>query len=161
MQSVRIGIVRGRAFRSSDGFEIYGDGGTGKMDLDHPVSTRRVLLWPEACPMAGHLLDGHVVARHLDAIRPDGHLEGTHLLDACLYPAAVIGEEVGPYVFGRFRFAVVTQDAAGNRETNEVAINEVVVNCESAPARRLRPTAYEAGSGRMMFAFEPSERLVG
>jgi hypothetical protein len=156
-----MGVVRGRAFCSSDGFEIFGDGGTGKMDWDHPVTARRVLLWPETCPMAGHLLDGHVAARHMDAFQPDGHLEGTHLLDAYLYPAATIDDEVGPCVLGRFRFAIVMQDVAGNRETDGVTINEVVVNSEPEPARRLRPTARDAGSDRMTFAFEPSNRLVG
>ena len=161
MQSIRMGVVRGRAFCSSDGFELYGDGGTGQMDWDHPVSARRVLLWPEACPMAGHLLEGHGVARHLDAFRPDGHVEGTHLLDACLYPAATIEEEVGSYVFGRFQLAIVTRDAAGNQETDGVDIPEAVVNSAPEPVRRLRPTAHDAGSDRMTFAFEPSERLVG
>ena len=161
MQSIRMGVVRGRAFCSSDGFELYGDGGMGQMDWDHPVSARRVLLWPEACPMAGHLLEGHGVARHLDAFRPDGHLEGTHLLDACSYPATTIHCEVGSYVFGRFGFAVVTEDAAGNCDTNGVVIHEVVLNSEPEPARRLRPTAHDAGSDCMTLAFEPSDRLVG
>jgi hypothetical protein len=161
MQDVQIGVVRGRAFCSSDGFVIYGDNGTGAVDWDHPLSDRRVLLWPEVCPPAGHLADGHLSGRHLDGYRPDGHLRGTHLMDACLYPAATVQCEKGPYVFGRFGFAIVMCDAAGNREIANTAFREVVVNSEPEPPRDLRPSAYDDQSGRMTFAFKPSERLAG
>jgi hypothetical protein len=161
MQTIRIGVVRGRAYHSSDGFHVYGDRGTGVMDWVHPVTPRRELFWPDAAAMAGHLLAGHVMGPHLDSVRPDGHLEGVHLLDECLMPAAAILYESDPLVFGRFRHAVVTEDAIGNATQAGVTIHETVINSEPAAARDLKPVSYDAGSHRLTLAFSPSERLVG
>src|SRR5687767_11302149 len=102
MQAVRIGVIRGRQFRSSDGFQVYGDGGSGTIDWTHPVSARRQLFWEDAAASGEHLRGGHCVGPHLEAIRPDGHVEGTHLLDAYLYPAAAVVFETDAFVFGRF-----------------------------------------------------------
>ncbi len=161
MQSIRIGVVRERRFCSTDGFHVYGDSGSGVMDWVHPVTPRRELFWPDAAVVAGHLLAGHVMGPHLDSVRPDGHLEGVHLLDECLMPAAAIFCETDPLVFGRFRHAVVTEDAIGNATQAGVTIRERVINSEPAAARDLKPVSYDAGSHRLTFSFVPSERLVG
>lgn len=161
MQSVRIGVVRGRRFRASDGFHVYGRGPAGEMDWDHSVSARRVLLWPDAVPMGGHLCGGHVLAAHLDVMRPDGHLEGTHLLDDRLHPAAAVFFDSPPHVFGRFQYGIVLVDEAGNRQFQDAVMVEQVINSEPVPARGLKPVHWDMESGRMTFRFRPSERLVG
>jgi len=161
MQTIRIGVIRGRPYRSVDGFQVYGDEGTGQMDWTRPVTSRRQLLWPDGQMMPGHLFVGHLMAQHLDAIRPDGHLEGTHLMDDHLYPAALVEYETDPFVFGRFQHAVVTEDAVGNSITSGVTVFETVINSEPASPREFKPAAHDVGLGRFSFSFVPSERLVG
>ena len=161
MQRIAVGVVRNRCFRSGDGFQVYGDGGTGQMAWGHPVTPRRMLLWPDAPATAGHLLGGHLTAMHLDSIWADGHLEGTHLLDEHVRPGATVVYETGPFVFGRFRHAVVTEDAIGNATTQGVTVHETVVNSDPPPAGDLLPTDHDPATGIMAFSFTPSDRLTG
>ena len=161
MQAIRIGVVRGRQFHSSDGFQVYGDRGSGTIDWVHPVSPRRQLLWEDAAVSGQHLRNGHCVGPHLDGVRPDGHLEGTHLLDACLWPAAAIVFETDAFVFGRFSHGVVTEDGLGNANLVGVTVHQTVVNSAPEPAFDLRPSSYDMGTGRLTLTFVPSDRLVG
>jgi len=131
------------------------------MDWDHAVTPRRVLLWPDAPAVAGQLLGGHLMSVHLDGIRGDGHLEGTHLLDEYAYPASAVVFETQPWVFGQFRHAVVTEDAVGNAITDGVAVHGTVVNSAPPPADDLLPTQYESGADQMTFSFSQSDRLTG
>jgi hypothetical protein len=161
MQAISFGVVRGRCYRSTDGFQIYGDGGTGEMDWDHPVTPRRILLWDDAPVIAGHLLGGHVMGPHLDGVRADGHLEGIHLLDEQMYPAVAVVYETWPFVFGRFGHAVVMEDGVGNETKTGLTVYETVINSDPASAGDLQPTSYDSGLDRMTFSFTPSERLTG
>ena len=161
MERGAVGVVRGRRFRSVDGFEVYGDGGTGTVDEDHAVTPRRVLLWPDVAVMAGHLFGGHVMAVHLDSVGSDGQFEGTHLLDEHLYPAAAVVFETGPRVFGRFRHAVVTEDAVGNATAAGVTVHETVVNSDPPAASDLMPVAHDSGTDQLTLTFVPSDRLTG
>jgi hypothetical protein len=160
MQTITIGVVRNRPFRSTDGFHICGDGGSGQMDWDHPVTPRRLLLWPDAPIIPGHLLGGHGMSLHLDGVRPDGFLEGAHLLDTHMRPAAAVVYEAGPFVFGRFRHAVVMEDAVGNAAAG-AAVHETVINSDPPPATDLVPMAYDTQTGRLTFSFSGSDRLTG
>ena len=161
METIRIGVVPSRSYRSTDGFQVYDDGGTGQMDWVHPVTPRRQLLWDDAPRVAGHLLGGHVMGLHLGNVCSDGHVKGTHLLDEHLFPAATVVYETGPFVFGRFRHAVVTEDAVGNATTQDVTVHETVINAEPVPARDLSPTAHDPAEDRLTFSFSASERLTG
>lgn len=161
MQAIRIGVVRSRSYRSPDGFHVCGDGGSGQMDWDHPVTPRRQLLWGDVPGLVGHVGVGHLTGLHLDNVCPDGHAEGTHLLDEHLYPAVAVGYETEPVVFGRFRHAVVMEDAVGNMTTNGVTVHETVVNSEPAPARHFRPMYHEVVPDRFKFSFSGSDRLTG
>jgi len=161
MQAIRIGVVRGGKYHSTDGFHIYGDGGRGRMDWEHPVTPRRILLWEEVAGAADHLWGGHLMARHLDSLRMDGHLEGTHVLDEHLRPAATVFYETDPFVFGRFGHAVVMEDIAGNAVKDQVAEYETVINSEPASPGDFLPASYSAEYNRMNFSYTPSERLTG
>lgn len=161
VRRIRLGVVRRRPYGSADGFQVYGEDGDGGIDWVHPVTSRRQLLWPDVAQAAPHLEGGHLVAGHLDSAGSDGHGEGTHLLDQHLMPATAIGYETGPFVFGRFRHAVVMEDGAGNRSPEAPALTETVVSSEPLPAFDLRPVAQDGPGGRMHFAFTPSERLIG
>ena len=161
MQAIRFGVVRGRRYRSTDGFHIYGDGGTGQMDWMHPVTPRRILLWDDAPAIAGHLLGGHVMGRHLDGVKVDGHLEGTHLLDENMFPATAVCYEMDPFVFGRFRHAVVMEDELGNATKTGLTVYETVINSYPAPADDFQPVLYDSQLDRLTFSFRSSERLTG
>lgn len=161
MQVIRIGVLRSGRYRSGDGFQVYGDAGTGQVDWEHPVTPRRELLWPDVPVMVGHTSGGHLMGMHLDHVVPDGHLAGTHLLDEHLYPAGLVAFEAGPFVFGRFRHAVLMEDGLGNAELGGVTVHETVINSEPMAASELRPIGYEARTGGLTFAFWPSDRLIG
>ena len=161
MDRIVISVVRGRSFRSVDGFQVYGDSGRGTIDYEHPMTSRRLLLWDDMPVVAGHVLDGHLMAVHLDGVVADGHLEGTHLLDEHAYPAATAVFETGPHVFGRFRHAVVTEDAIGNATTDGVTVHETVVNSDPPPANDFIPSGHDGAADRLTFAFTPSDRLIG
>jgi len=161
MQAISVKVVRSRQYCSTDGFHIYGDAGTGNIDWQYPVTPRRILLWDDAPPVAGHLLDGHLMAIHLDSFWIDGHLQGTHLLDEHMLPAAVVVYETDPFVFGRFQHAVVMADAVENANKSGIIAYETVINSEPASASEFLPASYDSRQDRMDFSFSPSERLTG
>lgn len=161
MERIQVQVVRGGRYGSGDGFQVYGDSGGGGMDWVRPLTARRQLLWPDAPPVAGHLIGGHLASGHLDAVRPAGHLGGCHLLDEHLRPAAAVVWESPAVVFGRFRLAVVMEDAAGNADPAGARVCEQVVNSGPPPARGLVPKAHDAVDGRLTLRFTPSPRLVG
>jgi len=161
MQHIRFTVVRDGRFRSVDGLNIHSDGGTGVMDWAHPVTPRRLLFWEDAGPMPPHLLAGHLMARHLDSVRFEGHLTGTHLLDCQGHPAGTTVFEVGPFVFGRFRHAVVTEDELGNRRLDGVIVRESVINSDPPPPSHFRAEEFDPATGILAFSFTPSEKLVG
>ena len=161
MERICLGVVRRRSFRSADGFHVYGDRGTGLMDWAYPVTSRRRLFWPDAPVQPGHVCGGHLMAMHLDGVVLDGHLEGVHLLDEHHRPATPVVYASEPVVWGRFRHAIVTEDAYGNATTAEVTVHETVVNSDPPPASELVPVAHDGVTDRATFAFSPSDRLVG
>jgi len=161
MQTIRIGVVRSRRYCATDGFHVHSDHGAGTMDWARPITPRLVRFWEDAAATAGQLLGGHLMSSHLDGIRPDGHLEGTHLLDERAYPAAAIPYVTDPLVFGRFRHAVVTRDAAGNAIVEGIAVYETVVNSDPPPPGALRPVACTADTRQLELSFTASPRLIG
>lgn len=161
MVRISISVVRGRSFRSVDGFQVYGDSGSGTVDYDYPLTSRRQLLWDDMPVLVGHMLDGHVMSVHLDGVVTDGHLEGTHLLDEHSYPAATTVFESRPHVFGRFRHTVVMEDAVGNMTTSGVTVHGTVVNSDPPPADAFVPSSHDGGTDQLTFTFGPSDYLVG
>jgi hypothetical protein len=161
MQSIRIGVVRSRKYRAADAFQVYSDRATGTMDWEHPVTARRVMFWEDAPSGARQHLGAHLMGVWLDGVWPDGHMEGTHLLDERGFPAATIAYDSDPLVFGRFRHAVVTQDAAGNALTEGVAVHESVINSAPPPAGDLRVLGVVYETHRVEFSFTASPRLIG
>ena len=140
---------------------VFGDAGTGTIDWDRPLTSRKVMFWADTPAVAGHLAGGHMAGPYLDGIVPDRHLEGTFLLDAHLQPAASSHWHSDPLVFGRFQMAVVTEDAVGNRRIEDATFCEQVVHSEPPPARALAPASFDAPSGCLTLSFEGAERLVG
>ncbi len=161
MQYIQISVVRDARFRSVDGFHIYGDGGSGVMDWVHPVTARRLLFWDDALQIAAHLLGGYLMGFHLDSIRKEGHLSGTHLLDRHELPAGTTRVALGPFVFGRFRHAVVTEDELGNRKQAGVVVHETLVNSAPSAAGHLKAAGFDKQTGVLTLSFTPSERLIG
>lgn len=161
MQSIELAVVRDSRFRSVDGFQIYGDSGTGVMDWIHPVTPRRLLFWEDALPFAPHLECGHLAGHHVDSIMREGHLSGTHLMDRQGEPAGTTRFVAGPFVFGRFRHAVVPVDDIGNERSGEAVIQEATVNSDPPAASRFRAERWDGATGRLMFSFRGSERLLG
>ena len=82
MKRVRFSVPRSVCHSADVSVELYGDLGIGSIDYERPLPPGRVRLWPAAPALAGHLLDGHLAAAHLDSVIVDGHLEGAHLRDA-------------------------------------------------------------------------------
>lgn len=161
MQSVRILVPRRREYRGGDGFEVFGDGGSGTIDFSHPVTGRRVGLWSEAAGRRGHLLDGHLMLRYLDSVDRDGHFSGVHLNDDHLVPAGVVQVEVGRYVLGRFRHAVRMVDAAGNHVDDTPVTLTTVINSHPDRPGRLSAASYDSETDQIAFGFEPSPKLAG
>jgi len=161
MQQLVIDVVRRRGFASGDGFHVYGNGGSGAVDWEHPVTSRRYLLHPDTPPAATHLRAEHLHTMHLDTVTADGHLQGTHLLDACQWPAGVISHVSRPLVFGRFSHAVVVEDAAGNADTAGAVFHEQVINAAPPPPSEFKAVEHDASTGRLTFSFTPSDRLAG
>lgn len=161
MQRIHISVVRSRKYRATDAFQVYSDHGGGTMDWAHPETARRMMFWEDAPGGAGQHLGAHLLGARFDGIRPDGHLEGTHLLDQRAYPAATLTYTSDPLVCGRFRYAVVTQDAAGNALTEGLAQYETVINSTPPPAADLRMLGIPYGSPGYEFTFTPSPRLIG
>lgn len=161
MQAIRIGVIRSRRHRSTDGFHVYTDHGLGAIDWSHPATPRRLLFWEDVPSAALHLLGGLLATGHLDAIRADGHMQGTHLLDERGYPGATAVYETDPVVFGRFQHAIVTEDAAGNAQVEGVLVHETVINSHPPPAGNFQPATHDPATGQLTFTFRPSPRLIG
>jgi len=161
MQSVRLLVPRETEFRGGDGFDVFGDGGGGAIDFSAPLVPRRMRLWAESAGRRGHVLDGHLVLRHLDSVDPDGHLTGLHFHDRFLMPGGALAVEVGRYVFGRFLHAVRMYDAYGNTHGAAPVTLDTVINSVPARPRRLTAKSYDPVGDRVTFSFEPSPKLVG
>lgn len=161
MQMIRFTVTPDSRYRSIDGFQVYGDGGTGVMDWEHPITPRRLAFWNDAVSASLHLAGGHLVGAALDSVRIEGHLAGTHLLDTHEVPTGEIAFETGPFVYGRFRHAVVTEDELGNATRDGVVVYETVVNSDPPGASDLKAVAHERATGVLTLSFQPSERLVG
>ena len=161
MQSVRILIPRRTEYRAGDVFDVFGNGGSGAIDFLNPLTSRRLMVWPETADRRGHLLDGHLTNKHLDGIRPDGHLEGIHLNDRFLMPAGALLVEVGRYVFGRFDHAVPLYARFGNPPAPPPRPLSTVSTSRPSAPERLSAQSYDAGNDQVTFSFEPSLKLVG
>jgi hypothetical protein len=161
VQAIHIAVLRSRKYWATDGFQVYSNHGSGPIDWDHPETARRVMFWEDAPGSAGQHLAAHLVCTFLDGIRPDGHLEGTHLFDERGYPAAALVYDSDPLVFGRFQHAVVTQDAVGNARTDGITIHETVINSAPPPAADLRVLGLIYETALLEFVFTPSPRLIG
>jgi hypothetical protein len=68
---------------------------------------------------------------------------------------------IATHVYGRFRYAVAMEDAAGNLAQHSAAMAERVINSDPLPPADLRPIAQDVESGQMTFRFTPSDRLAG
>ena len=154
MQRVRVGVSRLRRYDGQTRFEVFGDLGGGTVDFDHPLTPRPVALWPEAAPRAGHLLDAHLVVRHLDSVDPDGHLDGVHLEAEHLWPALLVTYDTPGYVFGRFAHAVKMSDGSGNVSASSTAA--VTINCSPTVPACVTRSGYEPVDDRLTFTFGPS-----
>lgn len=161
MQRIQFAVVRDARFRPVDGFHIYGDSGTGSIDWQHPLTSRRLLFWEDALPMPPHLDGGHLTGHHLDSIVREGHLSGTHLMDQQSQPAGTTVFEVGPFVFGLFKHAVVPVDEVGNLRAAEAVVYETAVNSDPPPASDFKAIGVDEVTGGLRFSFRPSEKLVG
>lgn len=161
MQQLVINVIRSRRFTSGDGFHVYGNGGSGAIDWDHPITSRRYLFRPDAPPAAAHLLAAHLHPVHLDSVTGDGHQEGTHLLDEHLRPASAVTFVTRSMVFGRFLHAVVVEDSVGNTDLQQAVIHEQVINAAPPPPSDFKAIHWDEITGRLSFAFTPSDRLVG
>ncbi len=159
MQRVRITVTRRREFVAGDTFEVFGDQATGTIDFAAPLLDRRVPLWPEAVPTNGHVQDGHVSGRHLDTVDPDGHLDGLHLIDDHLWPAAPRTAETPEYMFGAFKHSVKTYDALGNVKSDTSPVLTTVINSSPTAPRDFVKDTYDAGNDQMRFSFAASDQL--
>ena len=154
MQRVRLLIPRMIDYPADTAFELFGDLGSGAIDYDHPLPPGQVRLWPEAPPRAGHLEEGHLIARHLDSVRVDGHLEGVHLTAEHLDPVLAVAVVSPRYVFGRFKHALRMIDSAGNASPNSVVDTRTINTAPDAP-RGLRRTGWDGGNASVKFTFDP------
>jgi hypothetical protein len=154
MQRVTTDILRLRRFSSDTTFAVFGDLRAGAIDLAHPLPPGPQGLWPAAAPRAGHLLDAHLLTRHLDSVCPDGHLNTLHLRGEHLYPARPVRFASPGYVFGRFRHAVRMYDGAGNA-AGEVPLADITVNSNPTPPHDGRVESYDPQADRITMAFRP------
>lgn len=161
MQILELNVMPARRYVSQDGFQVYADHGTGVMDWSHAVSGRRLPFWEDASPAANHLEGAQGVSPHLDAVRWPGHALTLHLVHEHLYPTSPVTWHSRPLVFGRFRYAVVAEDAAGNARTEDALIRTFVINSEPTGPTDLRPAAFSFDTGRHTFGFTGSDQLVG
>ncbi len=154
MQRIRFEMLRLRAYTGDSAFEVFGDLGTGSVDVAHPLTPRAVAIFPEFVLRLGHLLDGHVVGRHLDGVDWDGHLEGSHLRDEHLFPASSQVFDTPGYVFGRFLHEVKVLDGAGN--VSSATGDARTVNAAPPSPECVRRSGYDVGTDVATFAFEAS-----
>lgn len=159
MERVAIEVMRRRTIRGGDRFEVFGDGGTGVVDTNAPLSDRALAYWDGLPGQAGHLRDGHLAGLHLDAVIPDGHLAGRHLTAEHMWPAALLVFETRRLYFGEFRFAVGTMDFAGNRSSGVSEVVVRVVNSSPRRASTLTKAGFDEVTRRLSFTFSPSPDL--
>lgn len=154
MQPIRIIIPRRNEYIPGDAFEVFGDRGTGTIDLTHALSKRVVPLWREAPPAAAHLRGGHLLGVHLDGAFPTGHLRGVHLGDTHLVPESTAVWESEPYVFGRLQHVLKMVDAVGNRSSNPWPTFADTVNSAPRPPKRFEKTGYDSMTDQVIFSIE-------
>ena len=154
MQRVRVSVSRLRQDNAGTVFEVFSNWGRGQVDYLHPATPRPVMLWPEAAPRDGHLLNGHLTARHLDSVDPDGHLEGVHLRGNHLYPALAVTFDTPAYVFGRFVHAVRMSDGAGNGSSASVVA--ITVNGAPTVPERVIRAGYNPETDQLILSFSAS-----
>lgn len=155
MKRLRFDLARLPVFSSDTSLALFGDLGSGTVDLTRPLPPGLVRFWPAAAGRAGHLIDGHVVAGHLDGVVADGHLTGGHELDGHLTPSLVVSVSSPRYVFGRFRHELRFFDGAGNvtaagAQAFVHTINEAP-DVPDAPRR----IGWDAAKKRVCFAINP------
>lgn len=153
MQRVRL-IITGRSgYAAGDRFEVFGDGGSGQIDYDHPLTDRPVPFWPEAVPRRGHLLDGHLELPHAEGTWPDGHLEGVHLLDDHGRPSAPVMFDTPEYVFGAFTHGVRPVDRLGNVFGGEPSETTQTINSSPPRPFNFSLSAFDEATGQAVFSF--------
>lgn len=158
VERIRIGFPRVRALRGDDALELLSDFGTGVIDADLPISDLPVRAWTGVPPFAGHLQMGHFGSIHLDAVVPDGHLDGLHLHADHCWPAALVSMQSPPLYFGEIRFAIRTRDGAGNVGGTSAPIVRVA-NSSPRVGGELRAESFTLDSGIVAFWFRPSPDL--
>ena len=159
MESVTIEVQRGRSVRGGEGFEVFGDGGSGVLNTQTPLTDRPVWFWAGRPRQAGHLFDGHLGGRHMDSIAPDGHLSGRHLAAEHLWSARLLSFATRRLYFGRFQFAVGMVDGAGNRSSILSPVVQRIVNSSPRRASDLSRSGFDAASRRLSFSFAASPDL--
>lgn len=159
MERFLVEVARRRSVRGGDAFEVFGDGGSGTIDPNAPLTDRPIRFW-EGLPLhGGHLEGGHLTRGHLDQIIPPGHLAGRHLSAEHLWPADSVWFVTLPLYFGRFQFAVGSVDAFGNRSAALSSAVSRVVNSSPRSATGLKRGVFDEVSRRMSLTFEPSPDL--
>ena len=151
MKQVWFHIPRSRLQPSDTAVELCGDLGTGVIDYGRPLPPGRMRLWPAATVRVGHMLDGHLVARHLDDVDEDGHLEDMHLGSAHLEPELAMSLASPRYVFGRFRHALRWLDGAGN--TSQAIERAVTINDSPDAPKALRRRGWNDETKQLVFEF--------
>ena len=159
VQSVVIEVQRRGSIRGGDGFEVFGDGGTGTIDTQTPLTDRPIGFWEGLPRQEGHTKDGHLTGLHLDHMIPDGHLAGRHVTAEHLWPAAAMTFVTQPLYFGIFRFAVGMVDQAGNRSGQLSPVVSRVVNAAPRQASELVRGTFDGVTRRMSFTLTPSPDL--
>jgi len=159
VETVVIEVPRRRAIRGGDAFEVFGDGGTGTIDAQTPVTDRPIAFWAGLPRRDGHTEGGHLVGLHLDHVITDGHLSGRHIAAEHLWPAAAMTFVTRPLYFGVFGFAVGVVDQAGNRSEQLSAVASRVVNAAPRPAGELKRGTFDGVTQEMSFTLTPSPDL--
>ncbi len=155
MKRIRFSVPRLGSYSADTGFELCGDLGGGTIDYSKPLPPGRARLWLEARDRAGHLLDGHLIGRHFDAVDADGHLEGMHLWDAHLEPVLPVVVESPRYVFGRFRHAIRMFDGTGNASSGAPTEHVCTINDSPPIPRGFKRSGWDSAGKRFRFALEP------
>lgn len=159
VEPVVIEVPRRRSIRGGESFEVFGDGGTGTIDTQTPLTDRPIGFWDGLPRREGHTEGGHLTGLHLDHVIPDGHLAGRHTTADHLWPAAAVTFVTRPLYFGVFRFAVGMVDQTGNRSGQLSAVVSRVVNAAPRPAGELNRGMFDGVTRRMSFTLTPSPDL--